>query len=89
MTNFQLYREIIDLPPLQKLDVINYIKKIKGSSTGVFTYELGDYLPPSYLMEPEVTYNVKKSFLDLLLNGPTFTEKQLQKIAESRKLQNV
>ena len=86
MTNFQLYQEISALPPHSKLAVINFIKKITNSSnsSSISNYELTDYLPTSYVMEPEVKY--QRPLLDLLLNGPTFTEKQLKKITDSRNL---
>jgi len=86
MTNFQLYQQISALPFHLKQDVIDFIEKINNTSpsSGVSNYELINYLPNSYLMEPEVDYNSKKPFIDLLLNGPTFTEKQIQKVINSR-----
>ena len=86
MTNLQLYQQISALPIHLKQDVIDFIKKIASSSNsrGVPNYELPNYQIDSYIMEPEVKYNYKKPLIDLLLNGPTFTEKQLQKIIDSR-----
>ncbi len=84
MTNLQLFREISALPPYHKQYLINYIKRI--SSIGVSTYDVETYLTDSHIDEPNVIYRTKNSFQELLLSGPTFSEKQVQKIIDSRKL---
>ncbi|WP_316765300.1 DUF2281 domain-containing protein [Pedobacter frigiditerrae] len=79
MTDLQLYSEISSLPSDLKQEVSDFVaflkqkSKRKEKSSDTF----------NNVEEPSVLYNSK--FSDILLNGPVFSEEQVQKIEQTRK----
>ena len=75
MTDLQLFSEISSLPSNMKKEVSDFVAYLKEKAKQVNSI--------TKVEEPAVKYGVKLS--DILLNGPVFSEAQIQKIEETRK----
>ncbi|WP_145856067.1 hypothetical protein [Pedobacter suwonensis] len=78
MTDAQLFSEISALPANMKQEVINFVASLKSKNKKNNSIAIAE--------EPTVKYGIK--FSDLLLNGPVFSDTQIQKIEETRKSLN-
>ncbi len=72
MTDLQLYSEIASLPSNLKQEVSDFVVRLKQKAKSDYRAQ-----------EPQVTYQSK--FSDILLNGPVFSEAQIERIEETRK----
>ncbi|MCZ4244468.1 DUF2281 domain-containing protein [Pedobacter punctiformis] len=79
MTDLQLYSEISSLPSNLKQEVSDFVAFLKQKSKQKNIPAKSD----SKVEEPFVAYRSK--FSDILLNGPIFSEEQIQSIEETRK----
>jgi hypothetical protein len=77
MTDLQLFSEISALPSNMKKEVSDFVAQLKEKAKN------RNLISDSKVEEPAVKYG--KKFSDLLLNGPVFSETQVQKIEKARK----
>lgn len=77
MTDLQLFSEISALPSNMKKEVSDFVAQLKEKAKN------RNVISDNKVEEPAVKYGTK--FSDFLLNGPVFSETQIQKIDEARK----
>lgn len=75
MTDAQLFAEISTLPANMKQEVWDFVASLKAK------YKKNNVVIMAE--EPAVKYGT--NFSDMLLNGPVFSDAQIQKIKETRK----
>lgn len=80
MTDAQLFSEILALPSNLKMEVFDLVTQLKKRAKNkniVFENKV-----------EEATPKYGKKFSDILLNGPVFSDAQIQKIKKTRKSLN-